>query len=86
MTATLEPVILNNTAYHVGRSWPKSGTLLEDACPCTKAACGLVAARHPGCDAHHGRQTIRSSHPANRCPAGDAPTGQPTTPANSATL
>lgn len=53
--------------FHVGRSWRGPGHLEED-CPCEKAPCGLVAERHPDCDAHDLSKTIRVSHRAEDCP------------------
>lgn len=56
---------------HFGRNF--SGTMMEDACPCGQAPCGLVDARlvDDECIQHpFGRaKTIRQAHPANQCPA-----------------
>lgn len=55
---------------HIGRSW--TDTPLEDACPCVKAACGLVPRNQvsPECDQHPPTacKTIRQSHRAGDCP------------------
>ena len=53
--------------YHVGRAWV--GTRIEDECLCEKAACGLVAVRHPDCEQHGMNKTIRQGHRAEDCPA-----------------
>jgi hypothetical protein len=54
-------------AWHIGRSW--SGSAIEDACGCVKAACGLVDSSIPAvCDQHEASRTIRQGHPASRCP------------------
>lgn len=61
--------------YHAGRSW--SGTVIEDACPCVKEACGLVGEPDPACEQHglaHAR-TMRQGHYADECPA--RPEGEP---------
>ena len=59
--------------WHVGRAW--TGHLIEDACPCPKAPCGLAIST-PGvtCPEHNpadwiDSKTIRQSHPASDCPA-----------------
>ncbi len=55
---------------HVGRSW--TGHPLEDACPCPKALCGLVAQRDvdPACMQHPivRCKSMRQGHRAERCP------------------
>lgn len=59
---------LQSEPYHVGRAW--AGHTIEDSCPCTKAACGLVSHWAEGCVQHdpvHAR-TIRQSHRADMCP------------------
>lgn len=60
-----------DSGNHVGRSW--HGHRIEDDCPCPKAACGLVLQDTvvEACGQHHWSacQTIRQSHPADRCPA-----------------
>lgn len=55
---------------HRGRSWGGPGPL-EASCPCTKAACGLVADVNPACAEHPDERakTMRSLHYANWCPA-----------------
>jgi hypothetical protein len=57
-------------AMHAGRSW--SGTPLEDACPCPKKPCGLVAYNEadPDCVQHgrnHPAKTMRQGHTPDRC-------------------
>ncbi|MFI7073468.1 hypothetical protein [Micromonospora sediminicola] len=55
--------------YHVGRDW--TGHVVEDACPCSKAACGLViqSAADPTCEHHPTAQCIpmRQIHRADQC-------------------
>lgn len=58
---------------HIGRSFDGPG-LLEEACPCPKQPCGLVAkgdAERVDCPEHALRaaKTIRSWHAAENCPA-----------------
>lgn len=57
---------------HIGRSW--QSTHLEDACPCPKTACGLVARDrvNPLCNQHPPMacKTIRQNHRAADCPGG----------------
>lgn len=52
--------------HHFGRSW--SGHAIEDACPCTKASCGLVSEPSAECTEHSGTKSTRQSHPADACP------------------
>lgn len=57
---------------HVGRAW-NGTTPEEDACPCPKAPCGLVASdtTAPDCRQHgylHPPKTLRQGHAASRCP------------------
>lgn len=52
--------------HHFGRSW--SGHDIEDACPCTKAPCGLVSEPSAECTEHTGTKSTRQSHPADACP------------------
>jgi len=58
--------------WHIGRSF--SGTVLEDACPCGQAECGLVCELDPDCDQHPfgSCKTIRQSHLAAECPGAPA--------------
>jgi hypothetical protein len=59
--------------WHIGRCW--NGSRVEDECPCPKAPCGLVVQGQidPNCEQHKLTQTIRQSHPPDKCPAqGDA--------------
>jgi hypothetical protein len=61
-------------AMHVGRHWGGPGPLEAD-CSCPKAPCGLVAEWAAVCPEHapeHGR-TMRSRHPADRCPTPPIP-------------
>lgn len=62
---------------HIGRSW--DGHDLEDECPCPKAPCGLVVQETAAqeCDEHplSARRTIRQSHRADQCPAGQPAPG-----------
>jgi hypothetical protein len=55
---------------HFGRAW--SGTAIEDACPCPKAACGLVTdnALASDCPEHSAAacKTMRQGHRAEHCP------------------
>lgn len=56
---------------HMGRSF--SGTRLEDACPCPKAACGLVITTGlmtSDCPEHAfaATKTMRQGHRAEQCP------------------
>lgn len=57
---------------HIGRSWPGQRPVMEEQCPCPKAACGLVVASTiaPGCDQHgmSGAKTIRQNHYESDCP------------------
>lgn len=59
------------TGTHFGRSW--TGHSIEDACPCPKAPCGLVVfgAWDPNCEQHAPERanTVRQTHPAEKCPA-----------------
>ena len=61
------------TSHHMSRSWPGTGTPMEDGCPCPKTDCGLVDANsvHPECDQHPFQQakTMRHMHLADECPA-----------------
>jgi hypothetical protein len=66
---------------HIGRSFPGMRNDIEAACPCPKAACGLVIQDEvtEACGQHHwsAAKTMRQSHPAAECPvspAGQAPT------------
>lgn len=57
---------------HISRGW--QGSLhIEAACPCPKEPCGFVAYARvvPECDQHpiSRAQTIRTTHPAGKCPA-----------------
>ena len=58
--------------YHVGRSWWPHHSV-EDACPCPKAACGLVvlSQAREDCPEHgfHKGKSLREIHPAHLCPA-----------------
>ncbi|MGW6009677.1 hypothetical protein [Streptomyces sp. NPDC055210] len=71
-----EPVMTGDTGpvgigdHHYGRAW--AGHEIEDACPCTKAPCGLVAQSVPECTQHCGDKSTRQSHPADACPGPDA--------------
>ena len=60
-------------ARHVSRSWPASGTPMEDACPCPQEPCGHVRWDRidPDCPQHSLRagKTLRSSHTPADCPA-----------------
>lgn len=58
------PVVTTN--HHFGRAW--SGHAIEDACPCTKAPCGLVSEPSAECTQHTGAKSTRQSHPADACP------------------
>lgn len=54
----------------MGRSWV--GHPVEDACPCHKAACGLVDEAAAECDQHWFSpfaRTMRQIHMSERCPA-----------------
>lgn len=61
---------IDRWAAHVGRSF--TGTMMEDACPCGQAPCGLVdtalidveCIQHP---VKEGR-TLRQMHNAKDCP------------------
>lgn len=64
-----QPVMTGN--HHFGRAW--AGHAIEDACPCTKAPCGLVAETSPECTEHSTTKSTRQSHPADACPGPDAP-------------
>lgn len=56
--------------YHAGRSF--TGHRIEDECPCSQEACGLVSIdkANPECSQHPlGRfKTIRQGHKASACP------------------
>lgn len=56
---------------HVGRAF--EGHTIEDACPCPKAACGLVSldAQDPECPQHAftAAKTLRQGHAGRDCPA-----------------
>lgn len=56
---------------HFGRSF--GGHKIEDTCPCAKAPCGLVETWVPHCPQHAPTacKTIRQSHRADQCPAGN---------------
>jgi hypothetical protein len=58
-------------AAHIGRSF--TGTMMEDACPCGKASCGLVDSTliDAECIQHPWKEgrTIRQMHNAKDCPA-----------------
>ncbi|MFJ8992652.1 hypothetical protein ACIRQH_19925 [Streptomyces sp. NPDC102279] len=66
LDAPSAPVTTPPSRHHFGRSW--SGHDLEDACPCTKAPCGLVAEVAAECTEHNGTKSTRQSHPADACP------------------
>ena len=57
---------------HVSRSWPGTGTPMEDECPCPQEPCGYVAQDRvvEGCPQHTiaAAKTIRDAHPADECP------------------
>lgn len=54
--------------FHFGRHF--QGTETEDACPCVKAACGLVKQTVPECLYHPviRMKTMRQGHTAENCP------------------
>jgi hypothetical protein len=54
-------------AWHVLRSWNPPDPFAPD-CGCTVADCGHVIPSGV-CDQHNGQQSIRSAHPAERCPS-----------------
>jgi len=53
---------------HMGRHWV--GHDIEDRCPCSQEACGLVdsAKRDPQCAQHLSDRSFRQQHPADQCP------------------
>jgi len=55
---------------HYGRSF--TGTLIEDNCPCSKEACGLVSEKglSEDCDQHNfkNHKTMRQIHSKETCP------------------
>lgn len=55
---------------HVSRSWPESGTPIEDECPCPQEPCGHVRWDRidPSCEQHRPTKTIRSGHRPEHCP------------------
>ncbi|GHA28841.1 hypothetical protein GCM10010372_30880 [Streptomyces tauricus] len=63
-----QPAIVSD--HHYGRAWV--GHEIEDACPCTKAPCGLVSQSVPECAQHRADKSTRQSHPADACPGPDA--------------
>ncbi|NUS82998.1 MAG: hypothetical protein HOY75_09640 [Streptomyces sp.] len=63
--------------HHYGRAW--AGHEIEDACPCIKAPCGLVAQSVPECTQHRADKSTRQSHPADACPGPDQTTAVPRT-------
>ncbi|MFE4552392.1 hypothetical protein, partial [Streptomyces sp. NPDC056785] len=68
-----QPVMTGN--HHFGRAW--AGHAIEDACPCTKAPCGLVAETSPECTEHSTTKSTRQSHPADACPGPATPVNSP---------
>lgn len=63
------PVMTGN--HHYGRRW--AGHDIEDACPCTKAPCGLVAQAAAECTQHRADKSMRQSHPVDTCPGSAVP-------------
>ena len=61
--------------HHIGRSF--QGHILEDACPCIKAPCGLAVRERINlrCDQHAvvAAKTIRQSHQGDQCPGSGHP-------------
>jgi hypothetical protein len=57
---------------HISRSWPTTGTPIEDECPCPQEPCGHVARDRidPDCPQHpiQRAKTIRSCHTPENCP------------------
>ncbi|MGW0869918.1 3'-5' exonuclease [Streptomyces sp. NPDC002740] len=66
--------VMTGVTYHYGRAWV--GHEIEDACPCIKAPCGLVARSVPECTQHRGDKSTRQSHRADNCPGLEAPNVQ----------
>jgi len=76
LDGTSEPVMTGVT-HHYGRAW--AGHEIEDACPCIKAPCGLVARSVPECTQHRADKSTRQSHPADACPGPDQTADVPRT-------
>ncbi|MFD3835344.1 hypothetical protein ACFWWC_03680 [Streptomyces sp. NPDC058642] len=70
-----QPVMTGH--HHYGRAW--TGHEIEDACPCIKAPCGLVAQSVPWCTQHRADKSTRQSHPADSCPGPDQTVALPRT-------
>ncbi|MFE6284385.1 hypothetical protein [Streptomyces sp. NPDC057877] len=73
--APSQPVMTGH--HHYGRAWV--GHEIEDACPCIKAPCGLVAQSVPECTQHRADKSTRQSHPAASCPGPDQTVAVPRT-------
>lgn len=60
------------TVRHIGRSWPGMQPVIEEACPCEQAPCGLVSDDRisPLCGQHpvEAMRSIRQTHRAEECP------------------
>lgn len=69
--------VMTVVTHHYGRAWV--GHEIEDACPCTKAPCGLVAQSVPECTQHRADKSTRQSHPADACPGPDKTASVPRT-------
>ncbi|MCF0086656.1 MULTISPECIES: hypothetical protein [unclassified Streptomyces] len=67
----------NQPETHLGRSFRGMSPDIETACPCPKAACGLVIREQvtKKCREHHvsAAKTIRQTHTADQCPGAPQP-------------